>query len=659
MLAILIAVSACGGEADESQAPEQPEPDGSLVGATPKARSESEAQVAAVAAERAAPDVDGVVSSSTDGVVGPFDGLVVGDCWNVRDVVDDSASRVSDSVTSEALPSAPVSCDAPHQHETFALGELSDVAGAPYPGLLELERRSFEEFCDAAALEFVGEPSAFAPAQIWSWFPSGSAWDGGDRTVVCSVGVASGAAKTGTARGGSLDSDDSLIIRASARGMTDWFLTSERGSLLPLTEGAFDLPLAPPDVLEVGLLFAAPMRDATTDSADHFTLVDFDDLSVLGRIDLDGLEGWQVADPQLTSADPAVVFAARENDDSDWDLYRARGSEVERLTESDGDERWPRILPDERGVVYNADGAIWIMEIDGQNQRAVTEGRVDYEPAVSPDGTQIVFTSGRSGDEEIWIVNVDGTGLANLTDHPANDSFPFWSSDGDLVYFQSDRLGDGSHIMMMTADGANASYFGREKATAGAVVPPSVGASLAAQLGPLDVPVRFDRIEGLPGQLGRHGVGEGRLEVALPVGWDVAELRADPTADGAVAELVASSDLDRYFDRWEVDGVAITLVAGEEELFRARIEQTDASVCRLEERAESERVTNQELRLVTIRRYDCLVGPAWVVAEWSTERSLGVVYEFQGPYWSADALGASDADSPDPISPVVESARWN
>ena len=51
----------------------------------------------------------------------------------------------------------------------------------------------------------------------------------------------------------------------------------------------------------------------------------------------------------------------------------------------------------------------------------------DSEPAWSPDGRSIAFTSDRTGDDDVWRAEVDGTATTNLTDDPtAQDSQPDW-----------------------------------------------------------------------------------------------------------------------------------------------------------------------------------------------------------------------------------------
>ena len=65
------------------------------------------------------------------------------------------------------------------------------------------------------------------------------------------------------------------------------------------------------------------------------------------------------------------------------------------------------------------------------------------QPAWSPDGTRIAFTSNRDGNDEVYLMNADGTAQADLTNDPAADSKPAFSPDqGTKVVFQSDRTGD-------------------------------------------------------------------------------------------------------------------------------------------------------------------------------------------------------------------------
>jgi TolB protein len=73
-------------------------------------------------------------------------------------------------------------------------------------------------------------------------------------------------------------------------------------------------------------------------------------------------------------------------------------------------------------------------------------------PAWSPDGQRLAFMSNRSGNNDIWVVNRDGSGMQNLTNHPANDWAPTWSPDGGKIAFASDRAG-ANQLYVMNATG--------------------------------------------------------------------------------------------------------------------------------------------------------------------------------------------------------------
>jgi TolB protein len=76
-------------------------------------------------------------------------------------------------------------------------------------------------------------------------------------------------------------------------------------------------------------------------------------------------------------------------------------------------------------------------------------------PSWSPDGEKIAFESKRDeGDWDIWVVNIDGSELRNLTaDSTTHDGNPSWSPDGNEIVFSSDRDGD-FDLYVMSADGS-------------------------------------------------------------------------------------------------------------------------------------------------------------------------------------------------------------
>lgn len=73
------------------------------------------------------------------------------------------------------------------------------------------------------------------------------------------------------------------------------------------------------------------------------------------------------------------------------------------------------------------------------------------EPAISPDGSQIVFCHG--GD--LYVVASEGGRAYPLTIHEAHESSPVWSRDGSMISFASDRAGN-DDVYVMPSDGGPA-----------------------------------------------------------------------------------------------------------------------------------------------------------------------------------------------------------
>ncbi len=122
----------------------------------------------------------------------------------------------------------------------------------------------------------------------------------------------------------------------------------------------------------------------------------------------------------------------------------------------------PPILPlPESGArlafASNRDGdyEIYLMDIDGENLTQLTDNGVyDFDPAWSPDGNQIVYASTVGGDAEIVVMDADGGNAQALTENTARDAGPAWSPDGSRIAFASDREGS-FDIYLMDPDGGN------------------------------------------------------------------------------------------------------------------------------------------------------------------------------------------------------------
>jgi TolB protein len=99
---------------------------------------------------------------------------------------------------------------------------------------------------------------------------------------------------------------------------------------------------------------------------------------------------------------------------------------VTNLTNSADAEDEPAYSPSGKQIAFTrngADGGIFIMNDDGTQVTRVTMDPSDRGPRWSPDGKRIAFYSDRDVSEDIYVVNVNGTGLTDLTRAPQTGEF--------------------------------------------------------------------------------------------------------------------------------------------------------------------------------------------------------------------------------------------
>jgi Tol biopolymer transport system component len=107
-------------------------------------------------------------------------------------------------------------------------------------------------------------------------------------------------------------------------------------------------------------------------------------------------------------------------------------------------------------IAYSYEGDVYVMNADGSGvTRLTSDPAMDFDPAWSPDGARIAFRSHRDGNEEVYLMNANGSSQQNLSNAPAGGDYsPAWSPDGEWIAFMSDRGGN-PNLWVMRPDGSD------------------------------------------------------------------------------------------------------------------------------------------------------------------------------------------------------------
>src|SRR6185503_1321065 len=107
-------------------------------------------------------------------------------------------------------------------------------------------------------------------------------------------------------------------------------------------------------------------------------------------------------------------------------------------------------------IVYSSEGDVFVINADGTGRTQLTDNPAeDFDPVWSPDGTQIAFRTHRDGDEEVYLMNADGSNQRNLSNAPNDGDYsPAWSPNGEWIAFMSDRAGN-NNIWVIRPDGSD------------------------------------------------------------------------------------------------------------------------------------------------------------------------------------------------------------
>jgi TolB protein len=174
--------------------------------------------------------------------------------------------------------------------------------------------------------------------------------------------------------------------------------------------------------------------------------------------------------PRWSANGRRIAYVSNVSGNDELWTMRWNGRGKQQITDEPGvGHFWPTWTPDGAIVFQRCDFTafgtctISIVRRDGSDMRVIVAGHWHHgQPAVSPDGDWIVFTSDKGGyDGRLWLVRPDGTGMHLVGEPPVLFADrPDWAPDGSMITFTGEpRFGrvyfvapDGTGLHTVTGD---------------------------------------------------------------------------------------------------------------------------------------------------------------------------------------------------------------
>jgi Tol biopolymer transport system component/DNA-binding winged helix-turn-helix (wHTH) protein len=146
----------------------------------------------------------------------------------------------------------------------------------------------------------------------------------------------------------------------------------------------------------------------------------------------------------MTADNKSLVTVLSDRVTHFWVAPTGEADQAKQITSRIGDKRGEIMgiawTPDHR-IVYGSTAddeiGVWSMNADGSDQKQLTvDSHINFKPAVSADGSFIVFVSRRTGSAHLWRMSIDGTDPEQIT-NGINETYPDISPDGRWVAYTS------------------------------------------------------------------------------------------------------------------------------------------------------------------------------------------------------------------------------
>lgn len=179
------------------------------------------------------------------------------------------------------------------------------------------------------------------------------------------------------------------------------------------------------------------------------------------------------AEPTVSPKGDKIVFTSDRSGDLELYTMNLDGSNVQQVTDELGYDGGAFFSPDGEKLVFRAsrpkeaeeqkkyrdllkdhlvepsDMEIFICDVDGSNMNQITDlGRANWAPFFHPSGEKILFSSNHSSIKpwqfNLYMIDLEGERLERITYDPSFDAFPMFSPDGKKLVFSSNRNNGGT-----------------------------------------------------------------------------------------------------------------------------------------------------------------------------------------------------------------------